>query len=181
MHLQFRLPLPRVRQREAKLGRKIPFFYSSSFPWNLVNSVLLAVSLKSGRGANLVNGNELVSDDRLLNLLRRHPGGRQKQRRHFLAGRCVLGDSVGQRLRSLETGPSVHGEGNCTLSLQRNWLVHGAALVARNDVLETGGRRVLARGRERERLHAVRLQISDDWSGALVVRVQHGVRSRVSR
>ena len=72
--------------------------------------------------------------------------------------RCAVvscGRAVDQPAGGGLAGPQVHGERDRRLRLQVDRLVHGAALVAGEDVLQTGQRGVLTRGRERLGLDAV--------------------------
>ena len=76
---------------------------------------------------------------------------------------------VDQAGRWLLPCPQVDGDGGCRRCLNEDGLVHGPALVARQDVVEAGRRGVLPGGREGLGRHVLRLQVRDDRRPGLVV------------
>src|SRR6266699_294289 len=125
--------------------------------------------------AQLRGLHELVRDDGRGHVSRRDPLGREQHRRHRGAGLRVVRRAVHQGARRGLAGPHEHGQRHRGLRLQVDRLVDRAALVAGQDVLQPDRARVLAGGRERLGLDALRLQVVDDRGGVRVVRREDGV------
>src|SRR5579875_1469713 len=120
-------------------------------------------------GAELADGDELVGDDRTLHVGGGDPFRRQEHRGDVLVGRRVERLAVEQRRRRGHAGPQEGGQGDGGLRLLVDGLVDGAALVARDDVLQADEGGVLARRREGVRLDPLCLEVPDDGRTVLVV------------